>query len=609
MSGDTTHRRIESIDEPRVSLLVYGRDHAQIVQMTAERPVVIGRIPPSDLAIADMSLSRQHARFLLEGDQVVVEDLGSTNGTLVNGQRVQRAKVGADDRVALGSVTVTVHVIAPSESQLQGLDSHERFLAHLEDQVQHGKYFGRGLALLMVQTPGGVGASGEHVSHWYPKLRGLLRPVDRVGIYGPTALLIALPEAGLGEATALGDRIAGLRAAGSPALRCGIALFPGGGTSVEELLELSRVAARRATPERPVQCPAAEELAAEGDDHAPVVQSAALREVFSTVERLARSGIPVLIQGPTGVGKEVVARAIHERSDRRSRPLRCMNCGAIPTQLMESALFGHERGAFTGADRQVKGVFEEAEGGSVLLDEIGELSPPAQAALLRVLESKQLCRVGSSREVTVDVRIMAATHCDLEDMCRAGRFRWDLLYRLNAMTLRIPALSERPEDIVPLATQFLRQACRTSQRVVRSISPRALELLVRYSWPGNVRELRNVIERAVVVAESDVITEADFSDRLRPSPSPLSPKTLVPGQHSTREIAVFATDEDRTHTDPSDEEADADFKDRVREFETSLILSALKVSGWNQTEAARRLRMPLRTLVHKIRAYGIKQSR
>ena len=605
--GDTTLRRIDAIDEPRVSLLVYGRDHAQIVQMTAEHPIIIGRIPPSDLPIADMSLSRQHARFVLQGDQVVVEDLGSTNGTLVNGQRIQRAKVGPDDRVSLGSVTVTVHVMAPSESQLQGLDSHERFLAHLEDQVNHGKYFGRALALLMVQAPGVVGDMDGHVSRWYPKLRGLLRPVDRVGIYGPTALLICLPEAGLREATALGGRIAGLRAGGGPSLSCGVALFPQGGTSVEELLEVSRVAARHATPEHPVQCPVAEELAAlGGSEQAPVVQSPAMHEVFATVERLSRSNIPVLIQGATGVGKEVVARAIHERSDRRARPLRCINCGAIPTQLMESALFGHERGAFTGADRQVKGVFEEAESGSVLLDESGELSQPAQAALLRVLESKQISRVGSSREITVDVRIMAATHCDLEDMCRADRFRWDLLYRLNAMTLRIPPLCERPEDIVPLATLFLRQACRNSQRLVKAISPRALELLVRYQWPGNVRELRNVIERAVVVAESEVITEADLSDRLRPGPDPLGGKPRASGEHSTQEIAVLAPD---TESEPPESDPEVDFKDRVREFETRLILSALKVSQWNQTEAARRLRMPLRTLVHKIKAYGIKASR
>jgi DNA-binding NtrC family response regulator len=223
-----------------------------------------------------------------------------------------------------------------------------------------------------------------------------------------------------------------------------------------------------------------------------------------------------------------------------------------------------------------------------------------------VLETKRVIRVGGSKEIEVDVRVLASTHRDLEGMCREGRFREDLLYRLNAMTLRIPPLCERPEDIVPLATHFLRQACRNSQRVVKAISPRALELLVRYQWPGNVRELRNVIERAVVVAESEVITEADLSDRLRPGPDPLGGKARVPGEHSTKEIAVLAPE---TEDEPAGEDPDVDFKDRVREFETRLILSALKVSQWNQTEAARRLRMPLRTLVHKIKAYGIKASR
>ncbi len=610
MADDSTLRKVDAIVEParRVSLLIYSREGAEIVQMQADHPIVIGRVHPANVAIADMSLSRQHARFELQGDRVLLEDLDSTNGTVVNGKRVKRVKVGPEDRITLGAVTVTLHVMAPTDSQLLGLDSHERFLMHLEYEVNQAKFFGRTLALLMVQSGGTV---GEHVGHWYPRVRGLLRPVDRVGIYGPSALLVCMPGAQAPEAVELAQRIARQRKPSGAALLCGIALFPQAAVSVEELIEVSRVSARRATEEQPVHCQQAPPETQSAPDHSgPVVHSPAMKQIFDTVERLARSNIPVLIQGATGVGKEVVARAIHERSDRRASPLRCMNCGAIPTQLMESALFGHERGAFTGADRQVKGVFEEADGGTVLLDEIGELSPAAQAALLRVLESKQICRVGSSRELTVDVRILAATNSDLEAMCKKGSFRWDLLYRLNTMTLRIPSLAERPEDIVPLAGYFLRQACGESNRLIHSIAPRAMELLVRYPWPGNVRELRNVIERAVVVSTGDTINELDLSERLRPVADPLVPTTGARADTSTREISLLAPDEQtQTPGAESGVESELDFKDRVREFETRLIVDALRAAGGNQTEAARRLKMPLRTLVHKIKAYSIRTPR
>jgi DNA-binding NtrC family response regulator/pSer/pThr/pTyr-binding forkhead associated (FHA) protein len=592
MVDDSTLRRVDALSDARErsSLLIYSRDHTQVVQMSADRPTVIGRLRPADVAIPDMSISRQHARFELDAEGVWVEDLGSTNGTFVNGERIAgRSKLKPGDKVAVGTAIVTLHVMrdAADGEEVPGLDSHERLMTHLEHEVNQARYFGRKLALLMVQSP-----VGDHVVTWAPKLRPELRPVDRVGLYGPNAALVVLPGLDAEAAIALAGRMAAAsRRDDGRRLLFGVAIFPTGAASAEELIEVSRSAARHATEARPVHCP--REGLAPLEGQAPVVHSPALQEVFATVDRLARATIPVLIYGATGTGKEVVARAIHERSERRKKPLRCINCGAIPSSLIESALFGHERGAFTGADRQVKGVFEEAEGGSVLLDEIGELSPQAQAALLRVLETKRICRVGSSRELAVDVRILAATHRDLDEMCRAGRFRLDLLYRLNAMTVRIPSLRERPEDIVPLADHFLRQASRESGRTVRAISARALDLLCSYGWPGNVRELRNVIERAVVVSQGELITELDLSDRIR------TPDARMDA-HSTKEIALLAEDE------ADEPEEDVDFKDRVRQFETELILEALRASGGNQTEAARRLRMPLRTLVHKLKAYGIK---
>jgi transcriptional regulator with PAS, ATPase and Fis domain len=302
-----------------------------------------------------------------------------------------------------------------------------------------------------------------------------------------------------------------------------------------------------------------------------------------------------LLHGETGTGKEVVARAIHEQSERRARPMICVNCGAIPLQLLESTLFGHERGAFTGASQQQKGVFEAADQGTVFLDEIGELPAVAQAALLRVLETKRVVRVGSTREVEVDVRVIAATHRDLEAMCETSAFRLDLLYRLNAMTLVIPPLRERPEEIVPLVECFLEQANRDHGRHVRGIDPGALSLLERYPWPGNVRELRNAIERAVVIAEGDMIAPQDLPERVRAA---TRLGALAPPAVDEREDG---------RASPGQQGAEGDLRASLLRYEADLIVGALRDAGWNQTEAARRLGVPLRTLVHKLKALGIRK--
>jgi DNA-binding NtrC family response regulator len=321
-----------------------------------------------------------------------------------------------------------------------------------------------------------------------------------------------------------------------------------------------------------------------------VVKNPAMKEVMATVKRLAHSTIAVLIHGETGTGKEVVARANHDGGPRKKQTLRCINCAAIPGMLIESVLFGHEQGAYTGADKSARGIFEQADGGTVLLDEIGELAASAQAALLRVLETKKVTRVGGEKEIEVDVRVIAATHRDLEGMAAAGRFREDLLYRLNTVTLRIPPLRERVDEIRPLAERFLKEARRQAGTAVRTIDPRALAALEAYAWPGNVRELRNVIERAVVLAEGQAILPDDLTDRVRGGSRALaSPEPP-----------------DEPAEQPGDEPGD--YKEHVRRYEAELILRALHKHNGNQTEAARALNLPLRTLVHKIQTYGIKKK-
>jgi transcriptional regulator with GAF, ATPase, and Fis domain len=284
----------------------------------------------------------------------------------------------------------------------------------------------------------------------------------------------------------------------------------------------------------------------------------------------------VLILGETGVGKELVCEAIHRGSSRRDRPLIKLNCAALPETLLESELFGHERGAFTGADRRKVGFFEAADGGTLFLDEIGEMPIALQAKLLRVLERKVITRVGGTGEVPTDARLIAATHRDLEADVRAGRFRQDLLFRIGGFTLAVPPLRDRPAEILPLAEHFARQTADEQGRTVPALSAEARDALAGYAWPGNVRELKNAIERALVLA-GDAITAADLPDKLRDAAHRLRPMT------------------------PS-----SDVRGQLAEIERAAIVAALDAEGANQTRAARRLGLSRRALIYKMEKYGLK---
>ncbi len=553
----------ETVLLARTTLVLYHRDGATVAHLEKGRSFVVGRAAPSEVEIPELGLSRQHARFTWDDDGLWVEDLGSTNGTKKNGELVTRARIAPGDEIAVGPVMVSVHVLSSIDEELRGFDGHDRFVAALADELTRARTFARPLALMMVRS---TNTKEGHVSRWASRLRLRLRPVDRVGIYGPAAVLVTLPET---TAEAVQGLVAALTG-GQPALACNVVTFPGDGGSVEELI--SAVQQPRATRDEREQASSV------------IVKNPAMKQVMATVKRLAQSTIAVLIHGETGTGKEVIARALHDGGPRKKQPMRTINCAAIPGQLIESVLFGHEQGAYTGADKAARGLFEQASGGTVLLDEIGELAPSAQAALLRVLETKKVTRVGGDKEVDVDVRVIAATHRDLDAMVEAGRFRQDLLYRLNTMTVRLPPLRERVDEIKPLAERFLKEACKQASADVRSIDPQALAALEAYGWPGNVRELRNAIDRAVVLAENKTIMLADLTDRIR-------------GATKSAESEAGG-----------DGALPSDYKDHLRKYEAELILKALHKHNGNQTEAAKALGLPLRTLVHKIQTYGIKKK-
>ena len=246
----------------------------------------------------------------------------------------------------------------------------------------------------------------------------------------------------------------------------------------------------------------------EGSRHGLVGTTGPIREVQRMIDAVAYSAATVLVTGESGTGKELVARALHARSPRSAQPFVALNCGALTETLLESELFGHVKGAFTGANRDQKGLFEAADGGTIFLDEIGDIPLSTQVQLLRVLQEGEIKRVGSTDSVKVDVRVIAATHRDLPKLVRPGKFREDLFYRLNVIAIPLPPLRERLEDIPLLAHHFLRRYADRLAKRVRTLAPEAIELLCAYRWPGNVRELENAIERAVVLCRGETITPA-----------------------------------------------------------------------------------------------------
>jgi transcriptional regulator with PAS, ATPase and Fis domain len=295
-----------------------------------------------------------------------------------------------------------------------------------------------------------------------------------------------------------------------------------------------------------------------------------MQHVVDLVATVSASDSTVLITGESGTGKEVVARAIHAASPRRYNPMVVVNCGALPEGILESELFGHEAGAFTGARARHKGKFESAEGGTVFLDEIGEVSPKVQVELLRVLEEKVVTRLGGTAPVPVDFRIISATNRDLQAAVKEGSFREDLYWRLNVVHVHIPPLRERPEDVPVLAEQFLAKFARSMSRRPMRFSPEALDALAAYPWPGNVRELQNAIERAVVVGRNEVVRAEDLPLRVTQAPASAPPGSLA-------------------------------------EAERAHVLSVLEASGWNITRAARVLDVDRVTLYNKIRKYELKR--
>jgi transcriptional regulator with GAF, ATPase, and Fis domain len=569
----------------RLRLLVIGVGSFQTYALPVEGELTIGRADNAYIRIEDAQVSRKHATLVISRSGIRIRDLGSINGTRVREQRVEPGKTAdlqPGDVIDIGNTMLIVQYGATTVRP-KHLWGHGVFEGRLEDECARAQREGASFAVVRLHVDGDA-APAEEV------LAVALRPGDPIASYGPGEYELLLSSVTPEQADELTRQLIAQLAQKGAHGRVGIACFPRDGRTAEALVQKSGDAVR-----------GRDLLAEDPATAAIVIEDGAMQRLHRLVERVAAGTISVLLLGETGVGKEVFAETIHRRSPRATKPFLRLNCAALAESLLESELFGHERGAFTGAVAQKDGLLETADGGTVFLDEIGELPLSTQVKLLRVIEERRVQRVGGTRPREIDVRFIAATNRDLEGDVQRGRFRQDLFFRLNGISLMIPPLRDRVGEIEALGRAFIRQAWQASgaRSAEPTLEPAALELLERYSWPGNIRELRNVIERAVLLAAGGPITPSLL-------PTEKMGTMLVPSPDSGKfpAITVYGL----TGSE-APRERKPNLKSEIEAFEKQRILDALERCGGNQTKAARRLGMSRRTLVSRLEEYGLPRPR
>ncbi|MBA2541920.1 MAG: sigma 54-interacting transcriptional regulator [Deltaproteobacteria bacterium] len=624
-------------------LVVVGDGVFATSALPAQGLAVIGRAADSDVRIDDISISRNHAVLHL-GTTLQVSDTDSANGTWVRDERIPPntpTEIKINEAIRVGAVTVIVQRRA-QKLRTRRLRTHGYFENRLEDEcaraARHGSHFvlvhivldlGRSPAPTVTSlddTPPATDrrrgrSKTDHDATPCPQeadvlelLVGVLREGDVVAEYAPGEIEILLLDAAPELMARVIRRLEAALISHHIDAQIGSSWYPRDGREPSTLAARVRARAHGTATEPTLEVGAI------------VVADERMTALHELVARVAAADISVLLQGETGVGKEVIADRIHRLSSRASKPFLRLNCAALTETLLESELFGHERGSFTGATQSKQGLLEIAEGGVIFLDEVGELHASTQAKLLRVLDERKLLRVGGLTPRSIDVRIVSATNRDLEAEVARGTFRLDLLYRLNAMSIIIPPLRERPNEIVALAQRFLDEIARKLQRSIPQISADALALLRSYSWPGNVRELRNMMERAVVLSTSDEIGVIDLpEEKMRmtfeasrqfwdtPAPMPAASsngsweRTPPGGTMALPTPGRPSSNGWERPTGPlprvaAPEGGDAD-------DERQKVVDALESCAGNQTHAAKLLGVSRRTLINKIEKYGVLRPR
>jgi two-component system response regulator AtoC len=558
-----------SPDGAGYELLIAGHGAPWTLELAPEATLVIGRGEDADVRLVADGVSRRHAVLRVQAEGFTVEDLGSSNGTLVRGQPAPPRKtigIAVGESFLVGEFVLLVRPLRSGASVRQVL-SPEYLEARIAEQCERARENDeQNFSLLCVRL------EAKPRSDPAPRIAAELKASDVFGRVAANAWAVLLIDYTSAEVTELSLRIQRALAAVPAEARVTVLEYPRDGTSASSLLAVATVR----------------------EDDAPsiatdvVVRSPAMVALHAQIEAVARSNINVLILGETGVGKDVLARHIHERSERGGRPFVRVNCVALAESLLESELFGHEKGAFTGAVQRKVGLLESASGGTVFLDEIGDLPARLQPKLLQALETREVLSLGSVRPRSIDVRFIAATNRDLEADALSGIFRSDLYYRLAGFTAHVPPLRARREDILPLAVSFLRRAARGAPAA--RIREDASVPLLDYAWPGNIRELRNVMERALALSEGRSIG---------PEHLPLE---------KMRSVVVV-----RAHqaAPQSGEAAIVPITDLTADelAERERIVRALHECAGNQSLAAELLGISRSTLLNRLNAYRIRRPR
>ncbi len=555
----------------RIYLMIFHGDSTRMVPLPADGEVTLGRQPTCEVHLDDERVSRAHARLTLSGGQATVTDLGSQNGTLLNDERIAGTRqLASGDSLSIAGIVVVFHASARPAGAAELLES-PTFRARAALEVERSTRFSRPLALAVVTFSGAL-----------PRLDGALRRLDLGSQLSAGQLAVLCPECDGDEAQARGELLV---EAFDDQARAGVAVFPADGTDLETLLASARSAAADA-PRGHCGLASKAYRTLQFGEQAVLVADASMHRLYELVQRLAKSELPVLVQGETGSGKELVATALHYGSPRAKQRLLALNCAALAETLLESELFGYEKGAFTGATAAKPALFESVNGGTIFLDEVNEMSTALQAKLLRALETHRVTRLGATKEREVSFRVVAATHRDLLAEVKAGRFREDLYFRLAGATVWLPPLRDRLRELQLLARRFLSEACARAGRAAPRFAPETQQLLAQHPWPGNVRELRNLMEFVAATVTDPIVEPWHLAGRVGPGAAPVA----------TRVVEAAAA-EPRVALRP--------IADEVRELERARMLQALEATGWNQTRAAAAISMPLRTFVTRFKMYGL----
>ncbi len=570
-------------------LLIIEAGSSLVVDLPAQGAITLGRAPEVEVPLRSLTVSRRHAQLTVGPDGVRAMDLGSHNGTRHNGERLTEPRtLYPGDVLTLCDVAVVCY--GPSgpaagawgPRRTLGTDPG-LFRQQLAIEIERGARSLQPVAVLVVRAPQlGDGDLGELAA----VLGGFLRPMDHATLAGRDELWGLLPELTEDEATEVAQRLLLALRVLAPTARAAWAVTTVDGFDGDALLAGASLAAEGAAPGQVRAAGDAVTWVRVGESDVLLADPAMIR-LYGLVDRLAASELPVLVSGETGTGKELVAQALHERSPRRSGRLISINCAALPESLAESELFGHEKGAFTGAIASKVGLLEAANGGTVFLDELGELPLSIQAKLLRALETKRLVRIGDSRERQIDFRLIAATNRKLQEEAQQGRFRQDLYFRLSTAVLVLPPLRDRKRELPLLARAFLGAACAQLSKPAMMLSPAALAQLGRYAWPGNVRELRNAMQFAAATATESVLAPWHLPEQMRTAAPGLPDNVPPQARQSLHQIAASALR--------------LPVGDKLAAVEAAVVAAAMKQAGGNKTQAARLLGVHRKSIERKTR--------